>query len=95
MQVLNIGINTNTTQAKNKSVQGQTNFLQIAQQFLGAQSTSQTIMVPGNFNEEAINLFKDKQEIEKGHTSLEELMEDKVDCLMDKIRKILGMREVS
>ena len=65
MQVLNIGINTNTAQAKNKSVQSQTNFLQIAQQFLGAQSTSQTTMVPGSFNEEAINLFKEKQEIEK------------------------------
>jgi len=95
MQVLNIGINTNTTQAKNKSVQSQTNFLQIAQQFLSTQSASQTIMVPGSFNEEAINLFKDKQEIEKRHKSLEELMEDKVDCLMDEIQKILGMREVS
>jgi|GEM_PF-6946285 len=78
--------------AKTSSSQPETNFLQIASTFFQTQSASQVQIVPQSFNEEQINLFKDKQEIEQGTESLEDLLKEKVDGLMAKICKILSSR---
>lgn len=75
-------------EAKNNSrVEG--NFLRVALENFKLLAASQTVMVPGSYNEAAAGFLKTKTEIEAGLPDAEDSLEDKVDSLIARIGALL------
>ena len=91
MKIFNLP-NPNTvsrTEAKSNA-RSEVSFFQIASESFRAASLSQTIVVPGSYNDAAAGFLKTKTEIELGSPEAEDSIEDKVDSLISRIGALLN-----
>ena len=72
------------------SSQENSNFLQIASESFMKLAPSQTRMVPGSYNEDGINFWKNKSEIEQGLPDLEECIEEKIEDIIVRICSLVS-----
>lgn len=89
----NANLSSANKSAQKVDSQNATNFLQAASESFMKLASSQTFMVPGSHNEESVNLWKNKVEIEKGLPDLEECLDEKMEDLIMRIGSLFNDSE--